>query len=335
MRRAILCLAVILAAGSVAVSANDDKKSSSGLTAAIIKAADNQLAREGTFANGDTGTGVITCAWEWQAGSGWAYANTQAPSARGLLAAYAVTEKSKYLKGAVCAGNRLVAALDANPTERPYSEDVIFLMELAKASDNKLFAKRAETYHTRTRLRYATGAILADHYIDIRLSLSGWDLSSQIDAAVAVGQDRYARAIADRIIERRANWEGVLYGGWDYTGMSRGALVGALASFEGKTIKKFRDEARTLTLAAQGADGSWDGDFQITAFALAGLETSQNSNAVKKATRLGIKYLLSTQATTGGWVWDGWGESPEANGEVLSALCRFVREHGDDDRDDR
>ncbi|MEI6245127.1 MAG: hypothetical protein WCQ64_08770 [Acidobacteriota bacterium] len=328
-------MAVILTAGAVAVSANDDKKPSSGLTAAIIKAADNQLAHEGTFANGDTGAGVLTCSWEWQAGSGWAYANTQAPSARGLLAAYEVTEKSKYLKGAVCAGNRLVAALDANPTERPFSEDVIFLTELAKATDNKLFAKRAVAYHARTRLRYATGTILADYYIGRRLSLSGWDLSSQIEAAVAVGQDGYARAIAERIIEKRASWEGVLYGGWDYTGMSRGALVGALASFEGKTIKKFRDEARTLTLAAQGADGSWDADFQNTAFALMGLAAGQKSDSVQGATRRGINYLLTTQAATGGWVWDGWGESPEANGEVLSALCRFAREHGDDDRDDR
>jgi hypothetical protein len=177
--------------------------------------------------------------------------------------------------------------------------------------------------------------LLADHYIDDRLSLAGWDLSSQIQAAIAVGQDDYAEAIALQIILRRAAWENIPYGGYDYTLISRATLVGALADLEGKTIKKYRDEARTLTLAAQDVDGAWDADYQTTAFALSSLAESPHTADVKKDAAGAIKYLLSTESPDGGWIYVGDGEYGEVNGEVLSALTDFVRRHGDGDRDER
>ena len=346
MKRLVWGVAVVLAVSSVTIRANDDKKSSSALTTAITKAADSLLARQRTFNNGGLQSdetpigGILACSWEWEAGSGWAYPNTQSPTARGLLAAYAVTEKSKYLAGAVCAANRLVAYLDANPTERPYSEDVIFLTEVSEASGNRTYATRAALYHKRTRTKFATGALLTDYYISKRLSLASWDLASQIDAAVAVDQEDYARAIAEQLIDRRASWEGVLfYNGWDYTTIGRAALLSSLKPFEGKTIRKYRDEAIKSTLAAQAANGSWDSDdYQATGFGIAGLSTVPSSASVSAARTKGIAYLLTTQSTGGGWIYPAWAgypatEYPEIDGEVLSALCRFAKDHGEDDRD--
>ncbi len=334
MKRLLFGVVVLLAIGSVTTFANDDKKVPSTLVSAISRAADNLLARQGTYLDGDTRGGNMVCAWEWIPGSGYANANTQSTSSRGLLAAYRVTDKASHLKGALCAAKELVLRLDAI-TKRPYSEDVIFLTEISETSGNRAYAKKAADYHRRIRRDFATGASLADHYIDARKSLAGWDLSSQIQAALAVDQEDYAQAIVERLIQRRGDWEFAPYGGWDYTSLSRSALISALQDFEGKTVKKYRDEIRQATLAAQGADGSWgDPDNQGTAFALYGLAAAPKSAAVRTATSAGIRYLLATQSASGAFI-DVYGENTEVSGEVLSALCLYVRGHEDGERNDR
>ena len=331
MKRLVWGVAVVLAVSSVTIRANDDKKSSSALTTAITKAADNLMARQQTLANGDAGSGTMPCAWEWDLGSGKAYANTQSPAARGLLAAYGATGKKKYLNGARCAADQLVARLDAT-TKRPYSEDVLFLMGMSEATGDSSYARRAVAYHKRTR-RDFTAVQLTDYYISTRQSLAGWGVASQIDAALAVEQEDYAQAVAERLVQQRTNWEGVLFSGWDYSPFSRAALVGSLKDLEGKTIKKYRDEIRQSTLSAQGTDGSWgDADVQFTAFALAGLASAPKSSLVRDGIAAGVKYVLTTQSASGAFI-DTYGENTEVNGEVLSALCLLVRNQSEDDHD--
>ncbi len=83
--------------------------------------------------------------------------------------------------------------------------------------------------------------------------IAGWDLASQIEAALAVGQEEYAEGIAERLIDRQAEWEGVLYGGFDYTVLSPRPIVGALSKLEGEAIQAVsRPRART---DAPGAGG--------------------------------------------------------------------------------
>jgi hypothetical protein len=312
-----------------------DRPDTSKLAAGVKLGANHHLSLQGAYLNGDTGIGSYLCAWEWNTGSGVANANTQGPSARGLLAAYEATGTQKFLAGAQCAANQAASRYDADSTERPFSEDVILLAEIADAMHAPVYAQRAAKYHARTRAQFPTGAALADYYIDDRLSLSGWDLASQIEAALAVNQDDYAQAIALRLIQRRADWEGVLYGGWDYTIFSQASLTGVLADLDGKTIKNYRDEILGNTLSAQGTDGSWEGDYQETAFALMGLEGSPQTLQVRRAIAGGTKYLLLNQDPSGGWIYPVYGEYGEIDGEVLSALSPLIQNQGyDADRSD-
>ena len=320
-------LSFVLAAGFLAAANAQADEPNGALASGVRRAANLQLARQQTYGNGDTGVGTYACAWEWEVGTATAYANTQGPSALGLVAAYQAFEKTTYLAGARCAADQMIARYTADTTKRPYSDDVIHLVQTAHAAHNPSYAAGAAEYHARTRAKYATGADLADHYIDIRASLAGWDLSSQIEAALAVGQHAYARGIALRLIERRGDWEGVLYGGYDYTLMGHGALLGALDTFKDDVVRDYRTEARADVLLNQGADGSWQGDFQITAYVLMGLETLPASDKVRRAINAGANFLLANETAAGGWSYPP--EYGEINGEVLAALSSLV----DDDHD--
>ena len=69
---------------------------------------------------------------------------------------------------------------------------------------------------------------LADYYINLRKSLSGWDLAAHVRAARLAGFDVYSVGIVEQLLARRVDWEHVLYGGWDYTESSWGALLRAM-----------------------------------------------------------------------------------------------------------
>ena len=94
VKRAIYLAIMALLVSAPMVLADDPPNT---LRDGVSRAADLQLARQGTYANGDLGSGSYDCAWEWEIGSGLAYRNTQAPSALGLLEAYEATGKVKYL----------------------------------------------------------------------------------------------------------------------------------------------------------------------------------------------------------------------------------------------
>lgn len=333
MKRAISLAVMVLMMSATAAFA-DDPQPNDALRDGVKRAADLQLSRQGTYTNGDLGSGTYECAWEWIIDSGLAFRNTQAPSALGLLAAYEATGKVKYLisgsEGAVCAANQMIARYDADTSRRPFAQDLIFLAELSELTHNRGYLDLARTYHARTRAAYPTGGALADHYIDVRQSLGGWDLSAEILGAVAVGQDDYAEEIALRLIARRADWEGVLYGGYDYSLLSHGWLVAALDGMRGNVIKAYRKEITASVLSAQAIDGSWDhGSFQTTAYVLMGLETLSRSHDVRHAIKGGANFLLSTETAAGGWSYPP--EFGEDNGEVLSALAPLLRNRGHDD----
>lgn len=282
----------------------------------IAKAASLHLSRQGTY-------GGVPNTWEWVIGSGATGPNVQGISATGLLAAYERTHDAAYLQGAINAGNTLVAKYDAD-TSRPYSQDVEFLVRLAADSGNSSYASKAATYYARVMAAY-TAVANADRYIGNRKSLAGWDLASQIRAAVAVGQVDYARGIAARLIERRADWEGVLYGGWDYTTGSHASLLWAFRMLGDDSFNGYVSEIRSAILAAQGADGSWSGDYQDTAYAILGLALPRTpilANAVGK----GWAFLRDSMTPQGGWSYPP--EVAEVNSEVLMALGSLRLDEG-------
>lgn len=282
------------------------------LRAATVKAADLHLSRQDTYSGIDN-------TWEWVIGTGGGYWNVVGISATGLLAAYERTGDTDYLNGAVATGSTLVTHYDALSNDfagRPYSQDVEFLVRLAVDSVDSSYATKAATYYARITAN-KTAVQTADRYIADRSSLAGWDLASQIRAAVAVGNSAYASGMAARLIERRTVWEGDTAWGIDLTTLSHASLLWAFRALGDKSFNGYVGEIRDSLLAAQGGNGSWyGGDYQATAYAILGL--SANGSA-KGAQARAWAFLRDTQNTLGGWDYSGV-EYGEETSEVLMAL---------------
>ncbi|MFC1965293.1 hypothetical protein ACFLWG_04780, partial [Chloroflexota bacterium] len=226
-----------------------------------------------------------------------------------------------YLDGAIAAGDTLVERYEAAIADgvqwgdRPFSQDIEFLVRLSRDSDNSSYADVAANWYSIVSDN-KTAVENADRYIDNRASIAGWDLASQIRAALAVGDTDYAAGMAARFIERRADWEGVLYSGWDYTTGSHASLLWAFAELGDNSFNSYVGEIRGVLLGAQGTDGSWsDGDYQDTAYAILGLDAD---GTAKGAQAKAWAFLRDTQTLEGGWSYPP--ELGEVNSEVIMAL---------------
>ena len=305
----------------------------------LVAGADLHLARQGTYANacgggyGQPAVAAIEGTWEWEIGSEWTCWNVGGISATGLLAAWERVRHPGYLNGAIAAGDTLAARYETIVTDdpegaewedRPFSQDIEFLVRLARDSRDHSYARVARDWY-RIVTDGKTAEENADRYIDARGSLAGWDLASHIRAARAVGEWRYARDMAKRLLERRPDWEGVLYGGWDYTVSSYASLLWAFAElrFGGHEIAAAEREFRDLVLEAQAQEGlqkgSWGGgDYQTTAYAVLGLDAADGPREVARALGRAFAFLRDTQTAAGGW--SSPPEYGEVNSEVLMAL---------------
>lgn len=279
---------------------------------ALVLGADLHLSRQGDYSG-------YTDTWEWLIGTGTG-PNVQGISGTGLLAAYERTLDAAYLDGAIAAGDSLVARYASQVPSyatRPYSQDVEFLVRLATDSDEPSYAVSAAEFYSR-RTDNRTAIETADYYITARKSLAGWDLASQIRASLAVGETEYAAGIALRLVERRADWTDVPYGGWDATVVSHASLLWAFAELNDSSFNSYVREIRDALLLVQADDGSWDGgDYQTTAYAILGLVSD---GTAKGAQNSAWAYLRDTQTAEGGWHYAGYGELGEVNSEVLMAF---------------
>lgn len=276
----------------------------------VVSAADYHLAKQGTYSG-------IPYTWPWIIGTTNGYWNVIGISATGLLSAYEKTNNGAYLAGAIGTGDTLknrYASVPAN--QRPYSQDIEFLVQLSRASGDSSYASVAQQWYSRTTSQY-TGAAYADYYINARKSLAGWDLASQIRAALAVGEVDFANAMVARIIERRADWEGVPYGGWDYTMSSYASLLWSLAEVDNSAFNCFKGEIRDIVINAQNSDGSWDaGDYQTTAYAILGLTADGGASGPQAKA---WTYLRDARTAGAGWSYPP--EYGEINSEVIMALA--------------
>lgn len=276
----------------------------------VVLAADHHLDLQGTYGTYDNW-------WEWIVGNNSGSRNQGGIGATGLLAAWEKTSNPDYLYGAILASDTLVALYNAAPENRTYSQDIEFLVRLSQDSGDEDYSTVAQEWYDNTMSAFSVEA-LADYYIDGRKSLSGWDLASHIRAALAVGQVDYAAGIAARLIERRADWEGVLLGGWDYTMSSYASLLWAFAELSDNSFNGYVGDIRDALVEAQASDGSWDdGDHQSTAYAILGLDAD---GTARGAQAKAWAFLRDTQDDTGGWT-ASWGdEYSEVNAEVIMAL---------------
>lgn len=305
-------------------------------------AADTHLSRKGDFLNGTTAV-VDSGVWEWEIGSGDTYTNIQGISATGLFYATVPSSNPAYALGAFETVNLVVGRYTAAPTQRPYAQDVELLFDAcafnpadyglapgaAEQPESSAYCTLGTQFYARWLIQYPDPHDLADYYIDLRKSLSGWDLAAHVRAARLAGFDVYSVGIAEQLLARRADWEHVPYGGWDYTESSWGALLRAMLELHasGSLSPAMYTEALAiadLLIAAQAGDGSWGGgDFQATSYAILGLRADPWNFTLpwQQAIIEGVDFLHATVSAgpTCGWSYPP--EYGEMNSEAIAALA--------------
>ena len=297
----LIALVLLLSSSSVVFAAKPGGQQEA-LNDTLTLGADLHLSRQGTYSGIDN-------TWEWVIGSGSSGPNVQGISATGLLAAWERTGEQSYLDGAIAAGDTLVARYDAAPGDRAYSQDIEFLVRLSQNSNEVSYTETAVAWYANTMDAYDAEE-LVDWYIVNRGFMAGWDLASQIRAAVAVGETDYATDLAAELIDRRTEWMTSDLGGWDY-----GSLFWAFRELVYKSFNEYVGEIRDTLLDTQESDGSWDSDYQSTAYAILGLAAK---GTAKGAQARAWAFLRDTQTEEGGWSYPP--EYGEINSEVLMAL---------------
>lgn len=305
-------------------------------------AADTHLSRKGNYLNGTTAV-VDSGVWEWEIGSGNTYTNIQGISASGLFSATVPTSNPAYALGAFETVNLVVGRLSTVPTQRPYAQEVELLFDACAfdpgaygvvgdspaLAENAAYCTLGTQFYARWMAQYPNPHALVDYYVANRLSLSGWDIAAHIRAARLAGFEVYAVGIAERILERRPDWEHVLYGGWDYSESSWGALLRALLELDASgdltpAMHTETLEIADLLIAAQAVDGSWGGgDFQATAYALLGLRSDPWNFSLpwQQAIIEGVDFLHATVSAEPTCGWSYPPEYGEMNSEILAALA--------------
>jgi hypothetical protein len=270
-------------------------------------------------------SGLIPYNWEWVAGDGnFDNANLQGITAVGLLAAYEKTKNRTFLAAAKNSGNILKQRYAAAPTARPYAQDVEFLVRLYTDTRDKSYLDTAKNWYKVVTVDFTAEANIA-RLITARGSLAGWDAAAHIRAANAAGFKTYATDMAKELIKRSADWVNVPYPGTtdNYTTLSYGSFLWALGEIGGSfTFHATIDSYRDFLVGYQDSDGSWEGDFQTTAYVVLGLDAVKGfGKDTRAALNSAVDYLLDNQAANGGWVYTGDGEYPEVNAECVMALA--------------
>ncbi len=306
----ILALALVLLLGLVAVPVMAAKPGGQQemLYDAVVLAADRHLSLQGEYYDTETESDVDNT-WEWIIGSNSTGLNVQGISATGLLAAWEKTGDLDYLDGAILAGDTLVDRYNAASENRTFSQDIEFLVRLSQDSAETSYATVAQQWYANTMSAYDAEE-LVEYYVVTRGYLAAWDLASQIRAAVAVGETDYAAGIASSFIDSNFDWEHPWIGGWDY-----GSLLWALAELHDESFNSYAGELRGTLLSSQQSDGSWDWDYQSTAYAILGLIAD---GTAKGAQAKAWVFFRDTQTEDGGW--DYPPEYGEINSEVIMAL---------------
>jgi hypothetical protein len=301
-------------------------------------AAGTHLARKGDYTNGTTAAtdhGV----WEWEIGSGTTYSNVEGISADGNFYATRSLVDPQFALGAFDTVNLLVGRYNADPG-RPYAQDVELLLDACEFDparygfesplDNSAYCLLGVQYYSRVVGQFPNPYDNVDRHITAgRGSLAGWDVGAHIRTAWRAGFVDYAQGMADRILERRPDWEHVLLGGYDYTEASWGALVRVILEMHAAGDISAADYAEGLVMAgeliaAQGPDGSWgQSDYQSTAYALLGLRADPWNFTLpwQQAIIYGGDFLEATASPPPTCGWSYPPEYGEMNSEVISALA--------------
>jgi hypothetical protein len=268
-------------------------------------AADHHVSAQGKYRGG------LPNSWEWKLGSRRSGKNITGITAHGLLAVHRLTGLDEHQKAALRAARSLIRAYDRGWNKRrPYSQDIEFLAAAGYIID-------AGRWFGITTGRYPAH-VYADMVIGARTrgripQVAGWDLSSAIRAAAAVGRTDYAKALLSETLRRRGEWDkpGV---GQD---LARGSLLWALAELRGRGVltaaqSKLAQDLAVELAARQQKNGAWlerKGAkiycTQTTAYAILGLSRWSTG---KRAAARGRRWLTRSALTDkrffqGGRIW--------------------------------
>jgi hypothetical protein len=330
MKRLLMCLCVFAFLLASAASAQPF----------LECAADYHLALRGDYLNGTTNTlnfGVWPYVIPELDPPTTTYNNVLGVTADGMLSATRALGNPVYGLATFATANLLIGNYDAAPTTRPYSTDVEFLTNVCEFDSNEYlggnsaYCTKATQFYGRVTGQFPDPTALVNRYIIEagRGSLSGWDLASHIRAAWRSGWHTYSVGLVEEIMDRRAEWEHVLLGGYDYTTLSHGSLIRVLVEMYHAGDLDVSRYSDALLMAAsllplQELDGSWEGDPQITAFVLLGLRSETTDMQIwHTAIVLGEDYLENS-AVDCAWVYptdtgtEGYGE---VNSEAIMALA--------------
>lgn len=300
--------------------------------------------------------------WDFFAGTqdcgvGVSCPNTFGVTGLGLLASNHAKRVRSVRAASIDTGVALVAFFTAAPAgdgdpstsaDRPYSQDIEFLMALSHTKGvpgRSTYKDAAKAWFANTMGDFA----VADDRVTQRIAgrteqgianLVGWDVASEIRAALETGNRAYAKALALAIVARASEWN---FADPDCVGCelySMGSLIWAIQvdGLRGdSTLRAAAKSYRDTLLGLQALDGSWNGDTQLTAYVVLGFGELSESKAVNKAIKKAVTFLLSMAIGNGGFgVGVGFEtlENTEVNSEVLQALEAGLDDHHDGDDDD-
>ncbi|MDP2664076.1 MAG: hypothetical protein Q8P08_01415, partial [bacterium] len=142
---AVLLIVALMVPATMALAAKPGGQPEM-LNDTVVLAADYHLDAQDTY-DLFYSLGTIENTWEWEINSDLTWYNVQGISATGLLAAYEKTRDEAYLTGAAAAGDTLVERYNATRGQRPYSQDVEFLVRLSQDSGVSSYAGVAQQWY--------------------------------------------------------------------------------------------------------------------------------------------------------------------------------------------
>ncbi len=247
--------------------------------------------------------------------------------ALGLVDAYQSIGTQTYLDAAEISGDALVACGYNKTTDKYYSQDIEFLVELGEATGNSTYTYKAVEimeYFMVQDNRYCdsdgcTAAELAAfyqaHFGSPDEGMTEWQLASWVRAAQVTGKINWAN---NMIAEMNNDISGT-----PYFNISNPGDFGVIG-LSGVVSETGNVGAKQALLDSQNMDGSWnsgnpESEVQDTAYAVMAL-VGEGETA---SATWGKNWLVSDQDPNGGWSYNST-ENTEITSESIQAIFDVI-----------
>lgn len=248
-------------------------------------------------------------------------------TARGLVDAYQAIGTQTYLDAAKISGDAIVVCGYIDPTDKYYSQDIEFLVELGEATEDSTYTNKAVAimeYFMNDANRYCasgcTAAGLAAFYENFYSGtnyypgMTEWQLASWVRAAQVTGKTSWANDMIDEINDDITT---IPY--FNISDLGDYGVIG-LAGIVDATGDA---DAKQALLDLQETDGRWgtpNGVVQDTAYAVMALLKVEEITSAN----WGKNWLVNNQYANGGWIESDSKEYTEVDSEALQAIFDVI-----------